>query len=119
MKDMGYDISDYKRVDPRYGTLENVEMLVHEARKRSIKIVMDLVVNHSSDEVWLLDAPSLDCGADVGYYFSMDGLKSPESPRPIRREIITSGGNQSLTQKGKEGLLIIGLPFSEVILSRS
>ncbi|CAZ84064.1 unnamed protein product [Tuber melanosporum] len=50
MKDMGYDISDYRRVDPRYGTLEDVETLVKEARKRSIKIVMDLVVNHSSDE---------------------------------------------------------------------
>lgn len=59
MKDMGYDISDYRRVDPRYGTLENVETLVNEARNRSIRIVMDLVVNHSSDEVWLLDTPLL------------------------------------------------------------
>jgi glycosidase len=56
---MGYDISDYRSVDPRYGTLGNVEMLVNEARKRSIKIVMDLVINHSSDEVWLPDAPLL------------------------------------------------------------
>ena len=59
MKDMGYDISDYRSVDPRYGTLGNVEMLVNEARKRSIKIVMDLVVNHSSDEVRLPDVPLL------------------------------------------------------------
>jgi hypothetical protein len=63
--------------------------------------------------------PSLGCGADVGYCFSMDGLKSLESPRPIQREIITSGDNQSLTQRGKEGLPIIGLPCSEVILSLS
>ena len=48
---MGYDISDYKLVDPIYGTNEDVDHLVSEMKKRGMKLMMDLVVNHTSDEV--------------------------------------------------------------------
>lgn len=50
-KDMGYDISDYRDIDPRYGTLADVDELVAGLHKRGMKLVMDLVVNHTSDEV--------------------------------------------------------------------
>lgn len=49
--DMGYDISDYRNVDPRYGTLEDWDEVLHALHERGMKLVMDLVVNHSSEEV--------------------------------------------------------------------
>lgn len=49
LADQGYDISDYYRIDPRFGTMEDMENLIAEAKKRGICILMDLVVNHCSD----------------------------------------------------------------------
>lgn len=55
--DNGYDISDYQDIAPEYGTLADMDRLIAEARARGIGIVMDLVVNHSSDEhAWFQDA---------------------------------------------------------------
>ena len=48
--DNGYDISDYYNIDPNYGTMEDFEEMLSEAHKRGLKIVMDIVVNHSSTE---------------------------------------------------------------------
>ena len=50
---MGYDISDYKDIDPKYGTVADVDHLIAELKKRDMKLMMDLVVNHTSDEVRL------------------------------------------------------------------
>lgn len=57
MDDNGYDISDYQDIAPEFGTLEEMEQLIQEAKKRDIHIVMDLVVNHTSDEhPWFIEA---------------------------------------------------------------
>src|ERR1051325_5596521 len=48
--DNGYDIADYRDVDPMFGTLTDLDALIAAAHTRGIKIVMDLVVNHTSDE---------------------------------------------------------------------
>lgn len=48
---MGYDIADYKSIDPAYGTIEDVDELIAELKKRDMKLMMDLVVNHTSDQV--------------------------------------------------------------------
>ena len=50
LADQGYDISDYHDIDPRFGTMEDMDRLIAEAKKRDMYIVMDLVVNHCSDE---------------------------------------------------------------------
>ena len=57
MADNGYDISDYEDIAPEFGTLADLDTLIAEARRRDIGIVMDLVVNHTSDEhLWFRDA---------------------------------------------------------------
>ena len=50
LADQGYDISDYYDIDPRFGTMEDMDRLIAEAKKRGMYILMDLVVNHCSDE---------------------------------------------------------------------
>jgi alpha-glucosidase len=58
-KDFGYDISEYCDVDPRYGTLADFDNLVEEVHKRGMKIVMDMVLNHTSDQhPWFLESRS-------------------------------------------------------------
>ncbi|TGJ81054.1 hypothetical protein E0Z10_g7697 [Xylaria hypoxylon] len=66
--DMGYDISDYIQIDARYGTLDDVDTIIAEVRKWDMKLVLDLVVNHTSDQhPWFLESrggknhPKRDC----------------------------------------------------------
>jgi len=47
--DNGYDVSDYDDIDPRYGTMEDFDRLIREAHARNLKVILDLVVNHTSD----------------------------------------------------------------------
>lgn len=56
--DMGYDISDYKDIDPKYGTLADVDELIAKLGQRDMKLMMDLVVNHTSNQVSLAKSRS-------------------------------------------------------------
>ena len=57
MDDNGYDISDYQDIAAEFGTLAEMQMLINEVQKRDIRIVMDLVINHTSDEhPWFIEA---------------------------------------------------------------
>lgn len=57
MDDNGYDISNYRAINPRFGTMEDFDTLLAEAHQRGIRIVMDLVVNHTSDEhPWFIES---------------------------------------------------------------
>ncbi len=77
--DNGYDISDYQEIDPMFGTLEDMDRLIAEAKKRSIRIIMDLVLNHSSDEhPWFLEARKSRENPYHDYYVWRDG--TPEMP---------------------------------------
>ncbi|WNS79873.1 alpha,alpha-phosphotrehalase [Domibacillus sp. DTU_2020_1001157_1_SI_ALB_TIR_016] len=73
-KDNGYDISDYYAVNPEYGTMADVEELLEQAHNREIKIVMDLVVNHTSTEHnWFQQSREAD-GRFRDYYIWKDGV---------------------------------------------
>jgi len=72
--DFGYDISDYKNIDPQYGTLADFDRLVAEAGKRHIRIVMDMVMNHSSDKhEWFMESRSSRTNPYRDWYMWRDG----------------------------------------------
>lgn len=76
LADQGYDISDYYAIDPRFGTLEDLEELIFEGKKRDISIIMDLVVNHCSDEhEWFRDAVKDPCGEHGKFFYIEQGKK--------------------------------------------
>ncbi|CTQ31409.1 glycoside hydrolase family 13 protein [Jannaschia rubra] len=71
--DMGYDISDYRAIDPAYGTLDDMDRLIAEAGARGIRIVMDLVVNHCSDRHdWFLKAVADPSAPEHDYFIWRD-----------------------------------------------
>lgn len=74
--DNGYDISDYRDIDPMFGTLQDMELLIQEAGKRNIRIVMDLVLNHSSDEhPWFIEARKSKDNPYHDYYVWREGVE--------------------------------------------
>lgn len=82
--DNGYDISDYQDIDPMFGTLEDMETLIQEAGKHHIRIIMDLVLNHSSDEHrWFQEAKKSRENPYHDYYVWRDGVEG-EYPNDMR-----------------------------------
>ena len=78
--DFGYDVSDYENIDPMYGTLADFDRLASEAHKRDIHIILDFVVNHTSDQhPWFLDSKSSRNSAHRDWYIWRDG-KGPGQP---------------------------------------
>lgn len=79
MADQGYDISDYYDIDPKFGTMEDMDRLIAEAKKREMYILMDLVVNHCSDEhEWFRKA----CEDPQGKYGNFFYLRDKKDGRP-------------------------------------
>ena len=78
--DFGYDISNYEGIDPQYGTLKDFDHLVAEAKKRNIRILMDLVLNHTSDKhPWFIASRSSKTDPKRDWYMWRDG-KGPGQP---------------------------------------
>ncbi len=78
--DFGYDVSDYENIDPMYGTLKDFDYLAKEAGKRGIRIIMDFVINHSSNQhKWFLDSKSSRTSPHRDWYIWRDG-KGPGQP---------------------------------------
>ena len=80
LADEGYDISDYYNIDPRFGTMEDMERLLDEAKKRDMYILMDLVVNHCSDEHEWFRKACEDPDGKYGSFFYLRDKKEGELP---------------------------------------
>lgn len=80
LADEGYDISDYYGIDPRFGTMEDMERLISETKKRNMYILMDLVVNHCSDEHEWFKKACEDPDGKYGEYFYLRDKKEGELP---------------------------------------
>jgi alpha-glucosidase len=78
--DFGYDVSDYENIDPMYGTLKDFDRLESEANKRGIRIIMDFVMNHTSDQhAWFKESRSSRDNPRRDWYIWRDG-KGPKQP---------------------------------------
>ncbi|MFP5204114.1 MAG: alpha-amylase family glycosyl hydrolase, partial [Acidobacteriota bacterium] len=72
--DFGYDISDYRAIDPQYGTMADFDRLVREAARRHIRVIMDMVMNHTSDRHrWFLESRSSRSNPYRDWYVWRDG----------------------------------------------
>lgn len=84
LADQGYDISDYKGIDPRFGTMEDMDELLREAKTRDMYIVMDLVVNHCSDEHEWFQKACENPDGQYGKYFYIADVKDGNIPNNWR-----------------------------------
>ena len=81
MHDFGYDVSDYCDIDPRFGTLADFDRLVSEAHRRGIRVVMDLVLNHTSNQhPWFIESRSSRTSAKRDWYYWADGKSGRRPP---------------------------------------
>lgn len=83
--DNGYDISDYEAIMSEFGTIADMEKLIAEADKRDIKIIMDLVVNHTSDEhQWFIEARQSKTSEYRDFYVWRDAQENGELPNDLQ-----------------------------------
>ncbi|MUL00809.1 alpha,alpha-phosphotrehalase [Aliivibrio fischeri] len=84
MDDNGYDISDYQAIAAEFGTMKDMKRLMQQAEDRGIKVVMDLVVNHTSDEhAWFVEAKSDKNSQYRDFYIWRDAGENGEAPSDI------------------------------------
>jgi alpha-glucosidase len=93
--DFGYDIADYTAVDPQYGTLADFDRLLAAAQARHIRVLLDMVLNHTSDQhPWFLDSASSRTNPHADWYCWHDGI-SPNAPgvTDYQRRFVVQGKN--------------------------
>jgi alpha-glucosidase len=90
--DFGYDVSDYENIDPMYGTLADFDHLAADAKKQNIRIIMDYVINHTSDQhKWFIESKSSKTSSPYrNWYIWRDG-QGPD--RPPNNWLSTFGGS--------------------------
>jgi alpha-glucosidase len=78
--DVGYDVSDYENIDPTYGTLTDFDHMVKEGREKGVRIILDFVLNHTSDQhAWFKDSASSLTSLHRDWYIWRDG-RGPNQP---------------------------------------
>lgn len=104
MKDGGYDVSDYRDIDPAFGTIADADELIAQAHRRGLRIIIDLVANHTSDQHELFQA-ALAAGPgspERDRYFFRDG-RGPQGDEPPNDWISAFGGRAWSRLTGPDG----------------
>lgn len=84
MDDNGYDITDYYAIEAQFGNMEDLEELIEKAKEKNIKIILDLVINHTSDEhEWFQKALADKSSKYHDYYIFKEGVKEPNNWRSV------------------------------------
>lgn len=101
--DFGYDISDYEAIDPQYGTMADFDHLIAEANKRHIRILMDMVMNHTSDKhKWFLESRSSKTNPYRDWYMWHDGKgETATSPGEPPNNWVSDFGGSAWTWDAK------------------
>ncbi|ABX42702.1 glycoside hydrolase family 13 protein [Lachnoclostridium phytofermentans] len=111
--DNGYDISDYQNIQKEYGTMEDFEELLHKAHERGIRVIMDLVVNHtSSSHPWFIESRSSKDNPKRDWYIWKDGKDNVE---PNNWESIFGGSTWEYDEKsGQYFLHVFGKTMPDI-----
>ena len=98
--DNGYDISDYQDIEPMFGSLEDMDRLLAEANKRGLKIIVDMVLNHTSDEhPWFVAAKSSRNNPKRDWYVWRDG--TPDCPPNEMRSVFGGSAWEYVPELGQ------------------
>ena len=91
--DFGYDISDYRGIDPRFGSMRDFDRLQAEARRRGIRVVFDLVLNHTSDQhPWFKESASSRANAKADWYVWNNGVPAEgTNVTPFQKRYVHEG----------------------------
>lgn len=110
MRDFGYDVADYYSIDPRFGTMDDLEELIEACHSRGIKVMMDLVLNHTSDKhPWFVESRSSRDDPRRDWYIWRDG-RAPGKP-PNRWVAVTEGSAWQLDELTGQYYYHTFLPF--------
>ncbi|MBV6633326.1 MAG: alpha-glucosidase [Alphaproteobacteria bacterium] len=104
MADFGYDVSDYRDVDPIFGTLEDAERLIVETDRRDMAVVMDMVMSHTSDQhAWFIESRADRTNAKADWYVWHDGKPGPDGkPVPPNNWRAVFGGSAWQWDEGRQ-----------------
>ena len=93
--DFGYDVSNYEAVDPQYGTLADLDRLIAEGQKRNIRVLLDMVLNHTSDKhPWFVESASSQTNPKRNWYVWKDGKPGADGkPLPPNNWVSLFGGS--------------------------
>jgi alpha-glucosidase len=104
MADAGYDVSDYRAIDPLFGTLDEAEKLIAEAHERGIRIILDVVPNHGSDQQqWFIDALAAPPGSPERARYIFRPGRGAHGERPPNNWISEFGGPAWSRTTGPDG----------------
>ncbi len=88
-KDFGYDVSDYVAIDPHFGSMADFDRLVAEAHSRGLHVIMDMVMNHTSDQHgWFKESRSSRDNPKRDWYIWKDPLPSPRLPSLLSKKAV-------------------------------